>query len=43
MTFNLDSTISKIRKEEAKLSRAHKEIQKKLKGFRKILSALGGV
>jgi hypothetical protein len=42
MAFNLNSTIRRIRKEEAKLSRAQKEIQRKLKSFRKILSALGG-
>ena len=42
MAFNISSTINKIRREEAKLIRAQKAIGKKLKGFRKILSALGG-
>lgn len=42
MAFNLNSTIAKIRKEEAKLTRLQSDIQKKLKNFGKILRALGG-
>jgi hypothetical protein len=42
MTFNLSSTINKIRKEEARLSGVRKDIEKKLKGYAKILRALGG-
>jgi hypothetical protein len=43
MAFNLNSTIRKIRKEEAKLTSLRDDIEKKLKNFGKILSALGGV
>jgi hypothetical protein len=42
MAFNLNSTIRKIRKEEARLTGVRKDIEKKLKNFRRILSALGG-
>jgi hypothetical protein len=42
MAFNLNSTIRKIRKEEAKLTSLRDDIEKKLKNFGKILSALGG-
>jgi hypothetical protein len=42
MTFNLTSTINKIRKEEARLTGVRKDIEKKLKNFGKILRALGG-
>jgi hypothetical protein len=42
MTFNLGSTINKIRKEEARLTGVRKDIEKKLKNFGKILRALGG-
>ena len=42
MAFNLNSTIRKIRKEEAKLTGVRKDIEKKLKGYAKILRAFGG-
>jgi len=42
MAFNLNSTIAKIRKEEAKLTGVRKDIENKLKRFAKILRALGG-
>jgi len=42
MAFNLNSTIAKIRKEEAKLTGVRKDVEKKLKNFAKILRALGG-
>jgi hypothetical protein len=42
MAFNLNSTIAKIRKEEAKLTGVRNDIEKKLKNFRRILTALGG-
>jgi hypothetical protein len=42
MAFNLNSTIRRIRKEEAKLTDVRKDIEKKLKNFGKILRALGG-
>jgi len=42
MAFNLNSTIAKIRKEEAKLTGVRNDIEKKLKRFAKILRALGG-
>jgi hypothetical protein len=42
MTFNLSSTINKIRKEEARLTGVRNDIEKKLKRFGKILRALGG-
>jgi DeoR/GlpR family transcriptional regulator of sugar metabolism len=42
MTFNLSSTINKIRKEEARLTGVRKDIEKKLKGYAKILRAFGG-
>jgi hypothetical protein len=42
MPFNLNSTIRRIRKEEARLTGVRKDIEKKLKNFAKILRALGG-
>jgi len=42
MAFNLNSTIRRIRKEEARLTGVRKEIEKKLKGYAKILRAFGG-
>ena len=42
MAFNLNSTIRRIRKEEARLTGVRKDIEKKLKGYAKILRALGG-
>ena len=42
MTFNLTSTINKIRREEARLTGVRKDIEKKLKRFGKILRVLGG-
>jgi hypothetical protein len=42
MTFNLSSTINKIRKEEARLTGVRKDIEKKLKSYAKILRAFGG-
>jgi hypothetical protein len=42
MPFNLNSTIRRIRKEEARLTGVRKDIEKKLKNFGKILRALGG-
>jgi hypothetical protein len=43
MAFNLNSTIRKIRREQAKLIGVRSDIEKKLKNFGKILRALGGV
>lgn len=42
MAFNLNSTIRKIRKEQAKLAAVRNDIEKKLKGYAKILRAFGG-